>query len=556
MDAPILPPIRARAVPDRRIPDCAFARQNAQIVSTLPVCQNRRKQASLSETRNLRATMPHEILTPQEMADVDRAAIEAGPFDGYRLMLSAGAAIAAEVLDRYPGAARFDVLCGPGNNGGDGYVVARLLAQAGCAVNVWAHGEPRAGSDAAMAARDCPIDARPFGVYRPDPASVVVDALYGAGLARPLDAAFGPVFAAIESAGGPVVAVDLPSGLSGLSGRADGPCVKAAVTVTFVRRKPGHLLEPGRSLCGEVVVADIGIADSIVGSRTLHANVPEIWLGSLPEPATDTHKYARGHVAVFSGPPTATGAARLSALAAARAGAGAVTVLSPPAALQVNAAHLTSVMLRGIDGTADTLAFVAERKVRAAVLGPGFGDAKRLRETALALLDSASAPFTLVLDADAFTAFADAPASLFISAGASSGRLVLTPHEGEFSRLFGDIARDVQLSKVEKARKAAERSHAVVVLKGPDTVVAAPDGRAVINSNGSPWLATAGSGDVLAGLVAGLSAQGMETFAAACAAVWIHAEAGSRFGPGLIAEDLPALLPPVLRELFARCGSR
>ena len=404
--------------------------------------------------------MPHEILTPQEMADVDAAAIAAGPFDGYRLMLNAGAALTAEVMRRYPGAARFDVLAGPGNNGGDGYVVARLLAEAGCAVNVWAHGKPRPGSDAELAARDCPVAAKPFVDYRPDTASLVVDALYGAGLARPLDAAFGPVFDAIESAGAPVVAVDLPSGLSGLIGRAGGPCPQADLTVTFVRLKPGHLLEPGRSLCGEVVVADIGIADSVVGARDLHANDPTLWLGSLPRPATDTHKYARGHVAVFSGPPSATGAARLSAMAAARAGAGAVTVLSPPAALQVNAAHLTSVMLRRIDGAADAVGFLAERKVRAAVLGPGFGDAERLGETALTLLDNVSAPFTLVLDADAFTAFADAPASMFISAGASKASLVLTPHEGEFARLFGDIAGDGALSKVEKARAAAARASA------------------------------------------------------------------------------------------------
>jgi hydroxyethylthiazole kinase-like uncharacterized protein yjeF len=499
--------------------------------------------------------MPHEILTPQEMAEVDAAAIAAGPFDGCRLMRNAGAAVTAEVLRRYPGAARFDVLCGPGNNGGDGYVVARLLAEAGCAVSVWAHGTPRAGSDAELAARDCPVAATPFAGYRPDAAGVVVDALYGAGLARPLDAAFGPVFDEIESAGPPVVAVDLPSGLPGLTGRPDGPCLKADLTVTFVRKKPGHLLEPGRSLCGRVVVvADIGIPDRVVGTRDLHENVPLLWTASLPSPATDTHKYARGHVAVFSGPPNATGAARLSALAAARAGAGAVTLLSPPAALQVNAAHLTSVMLRRVEGTADALAFAADRKVRAAVLGPGFGDPERLRETALALLESASAPFTLVLDADAFTAFADAPASLFISAGASKARLVLTPHEGEFARLFGDLGRDTALSKVEKARAAAARSHAVLVLKGPDTVVAAPDGRAVINANGSPWLATAGSGDVLSGLVAGLAAQGMTAFEAACAAVWIHAEAGGRFGPGLIAEDLPGLVPPVLKTLIGAGG--
>lgn len=504
----------------------------------------------------LRAAMPHEILTPDEMGAVDRAAIEAGPFDGYGLMCNAGAAIAAELLRRYAGTARFDVLAGPGNNGGDGYVVARLLTEAGCVVGLWAQGAPRAGSDAAKAAADCSVEARPFGDYRPDSDSVVVDALYGAGLARPLDQSFEPVFRAIGEAGAPVVAVDLPSGLSGLTGRADGPCPKADLTITFARKKPGHLLEPGRSLCGEVVVVDIGIADSIVGPRALNENLPALWAAALPSPSINTHKYARGHVSVFSGPPTATGAARLSALAAARAGAGAVTVLSPPAALQVNAAHLTSVMVRRVERVSEVAEFVGERKVRAAVLGPGFGDFDRLRETALAVLDTAAAPFTLVLDADAFSAFKDAPASLFISAGASKARLVLTPHEGEFARLFSDIARDGALSKVEKARKAAVRAHAVVVLKGPDTVVADPDGAAVINSNGSPWLATAGSGDVLAGIVAGLAAQGMIAFDAACAAVWIHAEAGSRFGPGLIAEDLPGVVPEVLKELFAGASAR
>jgi hydroxyethylthiazole kinase-like uncharacterized protein yjeF len=348
----------------------------------------------------------------------------------------------------------------------------------------------------------------------------------------------------------PVVAVDLPSGLSGLSGRAEGPCLRADLTVTFVRLKPGHLLQPGRGLCGEVVVADIGIPDRIVGERRLHCNDPALWRQALPSPSTDAHKYSRGHAAVLSGGPAATGAARLSALAAARAGAGAVTVLSPPAAMQVNATHLTSIMLRRVDGAADALAFVSDRKARAAVLGPGYGAEGQLRETALALLDGIAAPFALVLDADAFTAFKDAPASLFVAAGASRARLVLTPHEGEFARLFSDISRDETMSKIEKARAAAARAHAVVVLKGPDSVIAAPDGRAAINANGSPWLATAGSGDVLAGLIAGLCAQGMETFDAACAAVWIHAEAGFRFGPGLIAEDMPGLVPAVLGELL------
>ncbi len=490
--------------------------------------------------------MTHELLTPDEMRDVDRAAIAAGPLDGHALMRNAGAAVAREVLRRWPGAAMIDVLAGPGNNGGDGYVAAAILAEAGCRVRLFCDGPPRDGSDAQGAARDSRLTAAPLAEYEPRPGAAVVDALYGAGLTRPLGRGYAKLFATIAAAALPVVAVDLPSGLSGLTGQAEGPCLRADVTVTFVRMKPGHLLEPGRGLCGEIVVADIGIADRVVGARMLHANDPALWRGALPVPSTETHKYARGHVAVFSGGPTATGAARLAALAAARSGAGAVTVLSPPAAMQVNAAHLTSIMLARTETAADALAFIAGRKVRAAVLGPGFGALERLREVALGLLEGTPAPFTLVLDADAFTAFAEAPASLFDAAGASRARLVLTPHAGEFTRLFGDIARDAALSKVDKARQAAARAHAVMVLKGPDTVVAAPDGGAVINTNGSPFLATAGSGDVLAGLIAGLCSQGMDAFDAACAAVWIHAEAGSRFGPGLIAEDLPGLVPGVL----------
>lgn len=500
--------------------------------------------------------MPHEILTPLEMAAIDRAAIVVGPFDGYALMRNAGAAVAREVLRRYPDAGRVDVLCGPGNNGGDGYVVARRLAEAGVIVGVWATAEPKPGSDAALAAADCPVRAGPLADYRPTPGSVVIDALFGAGLARPLDDSFAGIFDRIGDARIPVVAVDLPSGVSGLTGQAEGPHLQAELTVTFVRKKPGHLLCPGRELCGEVIVADIGIPDRLIGDTGLSENLPAKWLDALPRPSVDAHKYSRGHVAVFSGGPTSTGAARLSAMAAARGGAGAVTLLSPASALLVNATHLTSIMLRRIDEVGDALSFINERKVRAAVLGPGFGDTEKLRDTALAIFGTVSAPFTLVLDADAFTAFADAPASLFAAAGASKAQLVLTPHEGEFARLFPDIAHDGTLSKVDKARKAADRAHATVVLKGPDTVIAARHGCAAINANGSPWLATAGSGDVLAGLIAGFAAQLVGSFDAARAAAWIHAEAGSQFGPGLIAEDMPGLLPPILKELFGRVGKR
>jgi hydroxyethylthiazole kinase-like uncharacterized protein yjeF len=496
------------------------------------------------------------LLSPAEMAEADRRAIAPGPLDGIGLMRNAGAAVAAAVLARYPAASRVHVLSGPGNNGGDGYVVATLLQGSGVAVSLWASGAPGAGSDAAIAAAEWPLPVRPLADFEARPGEIVVDALYGAGLSKPLGGADAEAIEKVAALGLPVVAIDLPSGVSGASGEVLGSAFKAAVTVTFARKKPGHLLLPGRELCGEVVLADIGIGDEVIASLGVKtfANDPALWREALPMPAVDTHKYKRGQVGVFSGGPSATGAARLSAMAAARAGAGAVTVLSPGNAMQVNAAHLTAIMLKKVDDEAGLSAFLDDRRPSAFVLGPGFGVGDKARAFALAVLQGGpngkAAVEGLVLDADGITSFRDKPDALFAAAADSRTALVLTPHEGEFSRLFADLAGDAALSKLDKARKAAVRAHGVVVYKGPDTVIAASDGRAAINANGAPWLATAGSGDVLAGMIAGFLAQGMPAFEAACAAVWIHAESGSRFGPGLVAEDLPLAIVPVLRELL------
>ncbi|PBB85849.1 NAD(P)H-hydrate dehydratase [Mesorhizobium sp. WSM3876] len=503
--------------------------------------------------------MSNELLSPAEMAEADRLAISEGPLDGYGLMRRAGEAVAAVVLERYPAATRVHVLCGPGNNGGDGYVVARLLAESGVDVALWVSGEPRAGSDAAIAAADCALERRPLSAFAAEPGSVVVDALYGAGLSKPLS---GEAKRAVDIAKGlPVVAVDLPSGVSGESGAILGAAFRADVTVTFARKKPGHLLLPGREQCGEIVLADIGIDDRIIAQvapRTFE-NTPAVWRRHMLVPAIDAHKYERGHVGICSGGPSATGAARLSALGAARSGAGAVTVLSPGNSMQVNAAHLTSIMLRKADTVDEIGTFVRERRPSAFVLGPGFGIGEKAREFALALLNTRepAAIEGLVLDADGITSFRDAPTGLFEAArGPNAPALVMTPHEGEFARLFPDIMADKALSKLGKARAAAQRAGAAIVCKGADTVIASPEGWAAINCNGAPWLATAGSGDVLAGVIAGFLAQGTPAFEAACAAVWVHAEAGSRFGPGLIAEDLPLALVPVLRELvgYAAAG--
>ncbi|RWN66145.1 MAG: NAD(P)H-hydrate dehydratase [Mesorhizobium sp.] len=503
--------------------------------------------------------MNNELLSPAEMTEADRLAIATGPLAGIDLMRNAGAAVSAVVLAHFPVARRVHVLCGPGNNGGDGYVVARILRDSAVDVAVWASGSPKAGSDAALAASECPVRPRPLSEFVAETGSIVVDALYGAGLSKPLS---GDAARAVEVATDlslPVVAVDLPSGVSGESGQSLGQAFRARITVTFARKNPGHLLLPGREMCGDLVLADIGIGDGIIAQlepRTFE-NTPPLWIGNFPVPAVDAHKYRRGHVGVFSGGPSATGAARLSALAAARSGAGAVTVLSPADALQVNAAHLTSIMLHKSDSVADVQEFIGRRRPSAFVLGPGFGVGEKTRDFALGVLATEQRPDGrvdgLVLDADGITSFRDAPNVLFEAARRPNApALVLTPHEGEFARLFPDIAGDTNLSKLAKARTAAERAGAIVVYKGADTVIAAPDGRAAINGNGAPWLATAGSGDVLSGIIAGFLAQGMPAFEAACAAVWIHAEAGSRFGPGLIAEDLPLALLPVLRQLAER----
>jgi hydroxyethylthiazole kinase-like uncharacterized protein yjeF len=492
-----------------------------------------------------------EVLSSTQMADADRLAIESGPFDGYRLMQNAGQAVFTELLTRYPQGSCYDILCGPGNNGGDGYVIARLLLEAGFAVQVWADGVPRADSDAERAGRECPVSAASLAGFKPRRGHIVVDALYGAGLSRSLDGDAERAAAACRDANSTVVAIDLPSGLSGDSGEPLGSTFEASLTVTFFRPKPAHLLEPGRSYCGELVVADIGIPEHVLAEirPSVFVNAPAFWSGQFPRPQRSQHKYSRGHTAVFSGGVSSSGAARLSAMAAARVGAGAVTVISPASALLANASHLTSIMLKKLDEPGDLSELFAARWPDTFVLGPGYGLLRPLREMVLAVLAGGKARL-LVLDADALTGFGGAPEELFAAIAASDLDVVLTPHEGEFGRLFPDIAETTSLSKLERARRAAARSRAVVVYKGPDTVIAQPEGRAAINANGSAWLATAGSGDILAGFIAGLGAQKMPAFEAACAAVWLHAEAATRHGPGLIAEDLPALVPALLRELL------
>ncbi|MEA2912995.1 MAG: ADP-dependent NAD(P)H-hydrate dehydratase / NAD(P)H-hydrate epimerase [Bradyrhizobium sp.] len=495
-----------------------------------------------------------EVLTTAEMERADRLTIAAGT-PGFALMLSAGQAVAQAAMDLVE-EGPIAVVAGRGNNGGDGFVAAAELAARGREVSLILLCERDSlQGDAASAARGWKYPVLPFNPQAIGKPALIIDALFGAGLNRPVKGDPYEMIEAINANGAPVLAIDLPSGINGDTGAVMGIAVRATGTVTFFRPKPAHLLLPGRMYCGRVRVADIGIDASVLAEirpRTFE-NVPQLWREALPVPRIDGHKYARGHTIVVSGGVATTGAARMSARGALRAGSGLVTVASPGDALAVNAAALTAVMVRAIDTAVEFAELLTDRRLNTCVIGPGAGVGDRTRDFVLAAL---SAQRNLVLDADALTSFAEAPERLFEAIKASHDpEVVLTPHEGEFPRLFSDISNKHPLrSKLERVRAAAERSGAIVLLKGPDTVVASPDGRATIAANAPPWLATAGAGDVLAGMIAGLLAQGVAAFEAACIGVWMHGEAAREAGPGLIAEDLPEVLPAVFRHLYDEFG--
>ena len=524
-----------------------------------------------------------ELLTTAEMAEADRLAIAAG-VPSLVLMENAGRAVAEVAQQMVLARARIAVLCGPGNNGGDGFVAARLLRERGYDVRVACLVDVAAlKGDAAEMARRWGGEVEPvpdlgsallgpvldvehlaqstFSIIGSD---LIVDALLGAGLDRPLAGTVADVVRVLRkiflglvqphlTKRPLILAVDVPTGVDGNSGGAGCRAMLADRTVTFFRRKPGHVLLPGRTCCGPLTVADIGIPPSVLSTilPQASANGAAIWLDRLPSLRAVSHKYTRGHAVVVSGAAESTGAARLGARGALRIGAGLVTVASPPAAIATNAAHLTAIMLKAFEGPRSLAEILSDARKNAVLIGPGAGVGIATRLLVQVVLEFDAA---VVLDADALTSFTldqqDDPEPvdnhLFSAIKEKPERaVVLTPHEGEFKRLFPDLTG----SKLERARAAAKLAGAVVILKGADTVIAAPDGMAAINENAPPTLATAGSGDVLAGFVAGLLAQRMPAFQAACAAVWLHGECATMFGAGLIAEDLPEILPRVLGKL-------
>ncbi len=485
--------------------------------------------------------LPCTLLSVDEMYRADAAAAASG-VPSLSLMEAAGRSVAAAIRQRWrpqPVA----VLCGPGNNGGDGFVVARLLQAEGWPVRLGLLGDAgKLRGDAAVNAGRWRGPVRPLDdplLLARDP--LIVDALFGAGLARPLEGRVAGLLDEIGHRRLDCVGIDVPSGVHGDTGEVLGTAPHCRLTVTFFRAKPGHLLLPGRERCGELLVTDIGIPQAVltaIAPRTF-ANGPELWSAGFPRPQTGGNKYGRGHALLLAG--GMTGASRLAADAARRIGAGLVTVAASAAVRPIVAAGSPGTITAACDDEDDWSGLLADARKNALLLGPGAGVNAQTRAKVLAALATRRA---CVLDADALTVFRDDPPALF---SAIDGPCVLTPHEGEFGRLFADNG-----DKLTRARAAARQCGAVVLLKGADTVIAAADGRAAVNIGAPPDLATAGSGDVLAGMICGLLAQGMPPFEAAAAAAWLHGQCAAVHGSGLIAEDLAPALPALLQRLRRR----
>jgi hydroxyethylthiazole kinase-like uncharacterized protein yjeF len=493
------------------------------------------------------------LLSVAEMMAADAVTIAAGT-PGIALMEKAGRAVADAVMRRIRPGQRTLVLCGPGNNGGDGFVAARLLAERGCRVTLALAGERAAlRGDAALAAQSWMGAAEPIETIDPVQHDLVIDALFGAGLGRPISGDVAGLVERVNAARRTVIAIDLPSGVNGDTGLTEGPAIRAHETVTFFRLKPGHCLYPGRALCGVVTLADIGIKpDEVFASGRIEPsafrNAPSLWRDHLPAHAAGAHKYSRGAVIVAAGGLSGVGAPRLGARAALRIGAGLATIICRPEALAAHAGRGPDALMQmaATDAPAFEAALLA-RKLDALLIGPALGLDDEARSWVTNALRG-TAP--CVFDADALSHIGAQRLDFIDLLRQRTSPAVLTPHEGEFKRLFSEAAGfEPERGRLARARQAARQTGAVVVLKGPDTVIAAPDGRAAINGTGSLALATAGSGDVLGGIVAGLLAQKMPAFEAACAAVWLHGRAGEKLGMGLIADDLPEALPQLLATL-------
>lgn len=488
-----------------------------------------------------------EILTSAQMKHSEQIAKQSG-VDAFSLMKAAGKAVADEILARFSSSPVL-VLCGPGNNGGDGFVVASLLKKKkwpvtlACAVPLY-----DLQGEAARAADLWKGPVLSFENLDLPEGGIVVDAVFGTGLSRPIEGDIAEVLETLQQSDCTVIAVDVPSGLDADTGQCQGCTPQADATITFFRKKLGHVLMPGMDACGEIVVADIGIPESSLPKLGpfVHENGPENgwgeWVSDKPR---NSHKYDYGHVLILGGRQM-TGAACLAGKSALRVGAGLCTIAAYPDSAAVYRSYCPSLIVEHLDELARFKEHLKDPRRNAVVIGPGAGfeNPPALKKAVFDTLAAEPRRFC-VLDADALTVFADDVRTFYKALGP---HCILTPHEGEFARIFPDLSG----SKIERAKAAAVRTKSVIVLKGPDTVVAMPDGTCVVNVTGNGWLATAGAGDVLAGMIAGFAARSSleDLFDAVCAAIWCHGKAGENLGAGLISADLADQIPLVLKNIL------
>lgn len=491
----------------------------------------------------------HELLTPDQMSKADALTIKGG-IPGIDLMQKAGEILFAAIEKHFPKAQRILIVAGTGNNGGDGFVLANLLLKKDCKVSVSIIGDlSKISGDAKLAFDQMSKDVKLLSDPDFDKYDLIVDAIFGAGLARNIEGHHAEFIDAINAVATPVLSVDLPSGVNGKSGVISGCAVQADVTATFFRYKPGHFLYPGRQLSGEIFLGQIGIKEDVLTEIAPRSflNIPALWQDQYPFLKETGHKYNRGHALAISGGLDKSGAARLMAKAVLRIGAGLVTIACPSETMAAHAAHSDAIMLTQMDCTQDLEDILGDRRINAISVGPGLAPNHNTRDLVKLILKSER---SAVLDAGALTAFSQKPVELFDVIKTRSAPTILTPHDGEFARLFPDLASEN--NKLSKTVSAAQRADATIVLKGPDSVIASANGNAAISNNAPPWLATAGSGDVLCGMICGLLAQGMAEFEAACAGVWFHGEAGKVAGPGLISSDLEQALHKVIQNIYQK----
>ena len=477
------------------------------------------------------------LLTNSQMSFVENQAIKSGK-KSTELMENAGTAVVKLILKRYKNR-NISVLCGPGKNGGDGFVVARLLKEQGWNVRLGLTSSQK-DKDSIEKAELWKGNIEPLNESLLYGNPIIIDAMFGAGLKRKLTGIPLALVTKINNKKLDCIAIDIPSGIDGDSGKILGDAPKCKLTITFFCAKPGHFLMPSKSKVGEVIIEDIGISNSFLKQINVKTflNTPELWKKKFPIPTYDTHKYKRGHL-LIAGAANMTGATHLASSSARRIGAGVVTIGAPSSSCDIYKLGAFGHIVLPINNPGDWNNLLKNYKNTATLIGPGLGKIAFLKDVVIAALNSKK---PVILDADGLNIFKNNPLQLFHS---TNRKHILTPHEGEFKKLF-----NFKGNPISRVSRAAKKSGAIVLLKGSSTIIAHPNGKIIINDTGKPYLATAGSGDVLAGIIAGLITQGMNVFEAGCGGTWIHGRAAELFGPGLIAEDIPKLIPTILNEII------